>query len=236
MNGQAGKQGLVWGSLLIIFGIVGLMEIYITLSPWAWVALLAVAGLAVFGVFLMERSEWGLLIPAYALWAVAGLIALTTLNALRDGLVATYVLTTIALPFLVVFARDRQKWWALIPAYVLLVVGLMVALIEGGILDDLLIPAYVMFAIAIPFFVIYACRPKQWWPLIPGGILAIIGLSFLIAEAAVQYLVPVLLILAGGWILARQFMRREVADALPPTSPETERTVSELENTNTSID
>ncbi|NIN64744.1 MAG: hypothetical protein GTO63_08590, partial [Anaerolineae bacterium] len=84
-----------------------------------------------------------------------------------------YVLAAIALPFLVAFLRDRSRWGLLIPAYVLLAVGVMVVLIEGGLLSDLLIPAYVLFAIAIPFFVVYARDPKQWWPLIPGGILAV---------------------------------------------------------------
>jgi threonine/homoserine/homoserine lactone efflux protein len=63
------------------------------------------------------------------------------------------------------------------------VVGVMVGLIGLGVLDDLLIPTYVMFAIAIPFFVVYARDTKQWWALIPGGIMVVIGLSFLVAEA-----------------------------------------------------
>ena len=71
-----------------------------------------------------------------------------------------------------------------------------------------MIPAYVTFAIAIPFFVVYARNPRQWWVLTPGGILAAIGLSFLITEAAVQYVVPTVLVLAGVWILMRQFTRR----------------------------
>jgi hypothetical protein len=136
------------------------------------------------------------------------------LNVLRDEFIATYVLAAIALPFLVAFLRDRSRWGLLIPAYVLLAVGVMVVLIEGGPLSDLLIPAYVLFAIAIPFFVVYARDPKQWWPLIPGGIMAVIGLSFLIAEAAVQYVGPAVLVLVGVWILVRQFTRRE------PTAPD----------------
>ncbi len=91
----------------------------------------------------------------------------------------------------------------------------MIVLIGRGVLSDLLVPAYVMFAIAIPFFVVYARDPKQWWPLIPGGIMAVIGLSFLIAEAAVQYVGPAVLVLVGVWILVRVFTRRE------PTAPET---------------
>jgi hypothetical protein len=215
MKSLAGKQGIVWGGLLILFGVMALVETYTDLTAWVWVVMLAAAGLGVLGIYLTDRSQWGLLIPAYVLWAVAALITLVTLNILRDESVATYVLAAIALPFLVAFLRDRSRWGLLIPAYVLLAVGVMIVLTERGVLSDLLIPAYVLFAIAIPFFVVYARNPKQWWPLIPGGILAVIGLSFLVAEAAVQYIGPAVLVLVGVWILVRVFTRRE------PTAPET---------------
>jgi hypothetical protein len=229
MKSQARKQSLIWGGLLILFGVVALVETYTDLTAWVWVAILAAAGLVVFSVYLTDRSEWGLLIPAYVLWAVAGLIALIELNILRDESVATYVLAAIALPFLVAFLRDRSQWGLLIPAYVLLAVGVMVLLIGQGVLSDLLIPAYVLFAIAIPFFVVYARDPKQWWPLIPGGILAVIGLAFLVAEAAVQYVGPAVLVLVGVWILVCQFTREEpTAPAAPaPPGPEADEPPAE---------
>ena len=222
MEAHTRKQGLIWGGLLIFFGLVWLVETYTDLSEWVWVAILVAAGLGVFGVYLTDPSEWGLLIPAYVLWAVAGLIGLITLNILRDQFVATYVLTAIALPFLVAFLRDREQWGLLIPAYVLLAVGVMVGLIGAGFLNDLLIPTYVMFAIAIPFLVVYARNPKQWWPLIPGGIMAVIGLSFLIAEAAVEYIAPAVLILAGVWILVRQLTRKESTGSDAPVETDAE--------------
>lgn len=217
MKSQTERQALVWGGLLILFGVVGLVATITALGTWIWVAILALAGLGVFGVYLTDRSDWVLLIPAYVLWVVALMVALITLKVLSDEFTATYVLAAIALPFLVVYLRDRAQWWALIPAYVLVAVGLMVALIGVGILNDLIIPAYVMFAIAIPFVVVYALNPKEWWPLIPGGIMAIIGLAFLVAEAQVQYVAPVVLVLVGIWILVRQFTRKELAAPETPT-------------------
>jgi hypothetical protein len=265
MKSQGRKQSLVWGGLLILFGVVGLVEAYTDLTAWGWVAVLAAAGLGAFAVYLTDRSEWGLLIPAYVMWVVAGLIALITLGVLRDPFIPTYVLAAIMLPFLVTYLRDREQWWALIPAYVLLAVGVMVGLIGQGVLsdllipvyvlaaillpflvtylrdreqwwalipayvllavgvmvgligqgflNDLLIPAYVMFAIALPFFVVYARDSSQWWALIPGGIMTLLGLSFLVAEGMFQYVAAVALLLAGAWTLARQFARGE------PSSP-----------------
>jgi hypothetical protein len=211
---QSRNRSLVWGILLILFGAALLIEVYVDLTAWMWVALLAVGGAAVYGVYLMDRSQQALLIPAYVLWVVALMVALITLNVLRDDAIATYVLASIALPFLVVYARNREQWWPLIPAYALLAVGVMVGLIGPGVLDDLLIPAYVMFAIAIPFFVVYMRNRDQWWPLIPGGVMGVIGLAFLLAEGAVVYIGPIALVVVGIWILLRQLKAKE------PTAPD----------------
>jgi hypothetical protein len=180
-------------------------------------------------VFLRDQSQWWALIPTYVLLAIIVLLALTSVRVIKDELIATYVLWTIALPFLIVFLRDRRQWWALIPTYVLGVIGLMVALIGIGILVDLLVPAYVMFAIALPFFVVYVRDSKQWWALIPSGILGIIGISFLLATAAVQYIGAVALVLAGAWILIRQFARREPQEPSEPIEVKAPPPASEIE-------
>jgi predicted membrane protein len=209
MNTQSKKSGLVWGGLLIVFGVLALLETVTDLGTWVWVAVLTIGGLLVYGLYATDRSEKWLLIISYAMLAVAGLVALLTLGVLDDPYVATYVLLAIAFPFLVAFLRDRTKWGLLIPAYVLLAVSVMVPLIELGVLDDTLIAAYVLFVVAIPFFVVYLRNTKNWWALIPGGILAIIGLSFLIAEASVEYIFAAALIVAGILIVVRQFTKGE---------------------------
>jgi hypothetical protein len=256
METRAERHRAVWGGLLIVFGLMALVESITDVTGWVWVAVLIVAGLGVFGVYRIDRSDRLLLIPAYVMWAVAGLIALVTLGVLPGTLIATYVLTSIALPFLAVYLRHRGQWWALIPAYVLLAIGLMTALIgwnvlEGawiatyvltadalpflvvylrrrehwwaliptyvllavglmvgligqGVLSGLLIPAYVMFAIGIPFFVIFALDRRRWWALIPSGAVAVIGFAFLLAEGRFIYVGPAVLLAAGAWILLRQ--------------------------------
>lgn len=217
MFSRSGKQVLVLSAVLILVGVLLLIEVFTDLSAWIWVLLLAAGGLGAFGLYLADRSDWGILITAYVLWAIAILVALVTLNVLRDEGVAFYVLMAIAIPFLAVYVRNRAMWWALIPAYVLAAVAFMVGLIGLGILDDNLVPAYVLLAIAIPFFVVYARNRSQWWSLIPGGILAVIGLSFLIAEGAFAYIAAVGLIAVGLWFLLRGFTRKEPASkAAPP--------------------
>ena len=67
METQTRRQALVWGGLLILFGGLTLVETVIDLSAWVWVILLAAAGFGILGIYLTDRSEWGLLIPAYVM-------------------------------------------------------------------------------------------------------------------------------------------------------------------------
>lgn len=267
------KRSLVWGGLLIFSGLAALIENYIGMNAWIWASVLFLLGLFTFIIYLIDRSDLLLLLPTYVLWAVAGLIAGVVLGIFWNSVVVTYVLAAIALPFLWAYLRNRQNWGLLIPAYVLLViavmvpgidngwlpeaaiplyvltaialpfivgylrkrdnwgllipayvllaVGLMVMLIAMRVLNDLLIPAYVMLAVAVPFFVVYLRDTSVRWPLIPGGIVAAIGVSFLIAENAVQYVAPAALILAGVWLLVGGLRRTDEApavaeDAAPP--------------------
>jgi hypothetical protein len=229
MDTRSSKGALVWGSLLVILGGMLLVETFVELSTWVWVAVLALSGLGILGIFFTDTSVRWVLIPAYVLLAIAGLVALTEVDFLRGEYVATFVLTVIALPFLMVFLRDRKQWWALIPAYILIAVGVMVGLIGEGILNDLFIPAYVLLSVALPFFVVYVRDTKQWWALIPGGIIGLVGVSFLLAEGAFQYIIPALVILVGAWILIRQLIRPEIPAVETPTpvSIESDETTSE---------
>ena len=195
-----------------------LLETFTELTAWVWIAVLLCGGLALFVIWLASNREdplkapWAPLIPAYVLTAIGVLVAGIELNVLRDPFIAPFVLAVIALPFLVTFLRDRSQWWALIPTYILLAVGLMILLTEGGLMDDDLVPPYVLFAIALPFFVVFARNTKQWWPLIPAGILSIVGISFLIAEAAVEYIGAIALVVVGLYIVVRQFFRTDSDD------------------------
>jgi len=246
--------------LLIFFGVAALLDTFIGNSEWMMVGLLALGGVAVFMVFLTDRKDWTLLIPSYVLLAIAGIAALglsdllqgETLasavlilvalpflavfllnranwwalipswvllsiglmifllgqNLLRGGIVPLYVLSSIGLPFLVVYLLNRENWWALIPAYSMFVIGAMVALIDLNVLDGLAIPAYIMFAIAIPFLFVYLINRNNWWALIPGGITGLMGVGFFAGTDLAKYVIPAVLLVAGAWVLYRSLAKQ----------------------------
>lgn len=211
MKNNNRSQNIVWGSLLIVFGMLVLLDRFVNFTGWVWVAILMVVGVGVFIIYASDRSKKALLIPVYILWVIAIFISLLLLDILQDAFVATFVLTAVAIPFLIAFLQDRSKWGFLIPAYVLLAVGFMIPLLEQGILYEGLIPAYVMFAISIPFLAAFLKNHKNRWALIPGGILAVIGFAFIVAEAAVEYILPAILILTGVGVLLSQLFQNEPA-------------------------
>jgi uncharacterized membrane protein HdeD (DUF308 family) len=209
MNQQSRTASFVLGGLLILFGVLALIETVVDLGAWIWVAVLTIGGLGIYVIYARDRNQKWMLIAAYTLLAVAGLVALLELGVLQDAFVATYVLLAIALPFYFAYFSNRQNWGLLIPAYVLTVIGVMVPLIELGVLNDAVIATYVLLAVALPFFVVYLRNSKNWWALIPAGILTVIGLGLFIAEASVEYLFAAGLIVAGLIIVLRQFMRKD---------------------------
>lgn len=163
------------------------------------------------------KQNWWALIPAWVLSVIGTMIWLLESGAFSGDLVPTYVLSAIALPFVVVyFFNPRENWWALIPAWALGTIAVMVGLIIAGALTDLLIPTYVMFAIAIPFMLVFVKNRENWWALIPGGITAAIGFAFLVSVKLVQYAVPIFLIAAGALILLTQ--NRSKPQAAQPIS------------------
>ena len=211
MKEKGTKQILLWSVVLILLGVLALVNMAVELSPWVWAGFLAAAGLVGLFLFWRDTSDWMVLLASYILWAVALLIGLVATDILQDEAVAFYVLIAIALPFLGVYYRNRALWWALIPAYTMLAVVGVIVLAELAGAGDNLVTAYVMFAIALPFFFVYIRNRSHWWALIPGGILGAIGVGFLLTEGAAAIVGAVLLIGAGLWFLFRAVTRREAA-------------------------
>ncbi len=205
----------IWGLFLIMLGVFFLLTQFVPgLDRLVWAAVMAGVGLAFLSVYLSDRTNLWALIPAYVFAAIAGVIALMTIG-FPEGLVAAYVMMAIALPFYVVYLRNRAHWWALIPAYAMTALAVLV-LFPVRLMRGELVAAYVMFAIALPFLYVYVRNRQHWWALIPGGIMATIGIGLLVAGMA--YLIPALMIVAGVYLLVRYAAsgaRREPAPPMP---------------------
>jgi hypothetical protein len=79
--------------------------------------------------------------------------------------------------FLYIFLGNREQWWAIIPGFVLISIGLLIALERftpwlGGDWGGMLVVG----AIGLAFWSIYFVKREHWWAIIPGSVMLTIAL------------------------------------------------------------
>jgi hypothetical protein len=187
---------ILWGAALILGGGLFLAQnlgYFDQLSPQFWMAAFAGASLLFFASYLLSgRSlaagsslaagmrHWGWLFPASISAALALTIGLSEAG-FTDAAIGAPILASVGLPFVVAFALNpRQNWWALIPAWVMAVLTLLV--LAATRVPGETIAALVLFGIGLPFVVVYVADRSRWWALIPAFTLCAVGLIPLLAN------------------------------------------------------
>ncbi len=174
---------IIWGLLLILGGglflasNLGFLE---ELSAQFWALIFAGASLLFFvAYFLHGLQEWGWLFPASIFGALALTIELGELG-LEGSVVAAPILLSVALPFGVAFIQaPRERWWALIPSWVMVVLTALVIFVER--MPGEAVATLFLLAIAFPFLVVFLVNRSQRWALIPAFVLTAVGLIPLLA-------------------------------------------------------
>ena len=97
-----------------------------------------------------------------------------------ENLVFLFLFGAGGLAFLYVFATNQQQWWAVIPGFVLLGLGVLIGFGDklgawGG--------ALFLGSIGLAFWVIYFVRRDFWWAVIPGGVLVTLAVVAALGES-----------------------------------------------------
>ncbi len=163
---------LIFAALVVIIG----TDQAETDSPVIAAWILLSIGLPFYVGYAVNRTHWGLLIPAWVLTVISFIPAVS--ERIDSNIIATWVLFSIALPFLAVFLANRSRKWALITGTVLATIGTMplVDYLQNGDMSG----PIVMTLLVIPFLVIFFISQKNWWALIPAGFFASVGLVALL--------------------------------------------------------
>jgi hypothetical protein len=199
-----------WGVLLILGGLALLLENLgiFRVGGLIWGIILGVGGLVFLTVYLENRAAWWPLIPGITLLSIcaAALIeaVFPSLGELINGAV---VLGGIGLSFFIVYLVNRENWWAIIPAGVLVTLGI-ISTIEAGDFD-VDTGGYFFLGMGLTFLLVAILPTPQGqmkWALIPAVILLVMGV---LITAAVQdilnFIWPVIIILGGGYLIIKAF-------------------------------
>jgi hypothetical protein len=131
--------------------------------------------------YLTDRSRnWWALIPG----GVMFFLALTTLlaDSARGEWIGSLFLFMIGFGFLVTYLSNRTHIWALLVAYIMGVLGIAPLMASGGETAAYYGPLF-LFAIALPFFIIYFRGVETWWAIIPAGVLTSVSIIAALAIA-----------------------------------------------------
>ena len=134
--------------------------------------------------FANRQSNWWALIPGGIMLFLA--MVLLLVDNVGGEWIGTMFLFLIGLTFFAVYWNNRTRWWALLVAYIMFVLSLAPAMSSFGGDTAAYYGAIFLFAVALPFFVVYFRTEDNWWAIIPAGSLTAIAL---VAAAAV-----------AGWI------------------------------------
>jgi hypothetical protein len=135
--------------------------------------------------YLTDRvRNWWALIPG----AVMLFLAMTMLAVDNFGgeWIGAMFLFLISLSFFVVYLNDRTRNWALLVSYIMFVLSIAPAMASGRGDTVAYYGSIFLFAIALPFFIVYFRSMNNWWAIIPAGVMTTLAV---IAGAAI-----------AGWI------------------------------------
>jgi len=184
---QRSRRTILWAVVLIVGGSLLLAQNMNLLGQFQapiWTLLLGGLGL----VFLLDFAtapdrDWWALIPGCVLLGVAATIYLGS-REVRGEWIGSLMLVSIGLPFLLIYLFKRASfWWALIPGGIMVVVAI-IPILTLGVSSDV-VGAFVIWMIALPFWVVYLANRRNWWAIIPAGTMTVIGLMPLLSFSRV---------------------------------------------------
>jgi hypothetical protein len=146
------------------------------------------------------------------------------LVVVTTGVGGEIVVVTVGVGFLVAYTATRS-YGLLIPGAILTGLGMGIVIASQGGPDESVVLGLGAGFLAITVVDVIFGRPRGgwWWPLIPGGVLTIVGAStFAGIESVGRYVAPTLLIAVGILLLFRRRPVDEgpgVREATPQVTP-----------------
>ncbi|TQK20714.1 hypothetical protein FBY40_3254 [Microbacterium sp. SLBN-154] len=220
---------IILGVLVLVAGALLLIEAteVAAVPPLVWAGLLLVGGATFWFVFFADRPSWWAAIPGAALIGAAITMVMELDPAGFGQWTEVPMLAVLGVGFAAVYLRDDQRWWAVIPAGMLLTLSVVTWL--AGSASGPVVGATFLFGAAVTFALV-ALVPggaqRRWWAWIPAGVLAggAIVVLFTAAEwfTALTYVWPVAVIIAGGvliWHAVRNHRQRVHEDESGSAQP-----------------
>lgn len=219
-------QHLTMGVAIIFIGLVLLLHnigVFYLDEQLIWGLGLIILG----GIFLrvyQRKSRQKIVLIFGILILIIGLfILLDEFFYIPDGLIGSLFLWTLAAMFISIFIHNNHRWWAILPAGILLVLGFIVALDAFRLLQGEILWFIFLAGISLIFWFLYLIKDDVnhlSWALFPAFLVTIFSffiLSLIWENQLSEILFPTSIIFCGAYLVIRNMMQQT------PTSPNSER-------------
>lgn len=221
------REALAWAGALLVVGIFLLLKNLDIFGKWGdliWGALFVAVGLGFLIWFVINLQRWWRAIPGFTLLGIGAWIILQWRNVNLGEWNGTLVLFAMALGFWAVALVRGEHWWAVIPAGVLTVLGVIFRFWSQ--LTDLGRMTVLVAGIGLVFALLYLIRFGQRdtrWAGVPAAALLLLGLVTLMQALnlpeAIATWWPILLVVAGIGIGAGVLGLRGAHQPAAPVAP-----------------
>jgi len=216
------------GSMIMGLALIGVGALFLlqslgvigAIGGLIWALLFVLGGGAFLATFLAVPARWWALIPGFTLVSlgvlIGGQVLIPTLAGPWGG---ALFLGGIGLGFCAVYLSGRERWWALIPAGVLLTLATVAGL--SGMIAGIDLGWVFFLGLALTFGLVASVPTpsgRMRWALFPAGVLLILALSGMaFTNAALGIFWPALMILGGLYLAYRAMRMPQRAEVLVDT-------------------
>ena len=203
---------VVGGILLVAAGVIFLLDnLGLIMLDWELLIgpMFGIGGLVFLMVFILNTDDWWALIPGFVLMGIGIIVFMDdNMQAVADRWSGAVFLGFLGLAFFLIYITHVNQWWAIIPGGVLLTLaGVTLVPGEGDVSGVIF-----FLGLALTFGLVYILpKPpgKLKWALYPAGILLLIGVLVALGAAnLMDYLLPLVLLIAGGYVIYRSMRKK----------------------------
>jgi uncharacterized membrane protein len=200
------------GALLVAVGLLSFLNILTDFPFWGilWGSLFGVTGIAFLVYSRNDQKAWWALIPGVILLGLSILILSSVFFPRIGGAIGGFIfLGSVSLAFWLVYLRNKNFWWAIIPGGVFGSLSLVTLVDEFTRFDGGFV---FLFGLAVTFALL-AILPgmpgNRNWPWIPAGILALVSFFTIVSSMnQMGYVLSFLFIGLGLFLIVRNFVKK----------------------------
>ncbi|NSW53668.1 MAG: hypothetical protein HPY85_14300 [Anaerolineae bacterium] len=181
------------GIFLILVGagmfVVRLMDLPVRFVNLVFGIVMALGGVLFLLPVFRSRINWWALLPGIPLVLMGVALSVGAFLPTVGDLVGPALLFGLGLAFVITYLLYKQHWWALIPGMILLGIGASVGV--SVILPETngdWVAFFILGSIGLAFLLVYLVDRRNWWALIPGGVMVSVGSLVLTGEVAYLFL------------------------------------------------